>query len=152
MSLTVCVTDVLIKGVTWRRVITILTDEGLLEVTTFYGSNIMYNLKSSHVDMDNLQLKLNEMFMAGQNGIDKIWKNVMDELKKDIEREELYVKVRHGGIWLMRVSTPNVRLEEIPDAHEQVTTAIMRSLDQLVQGEPLDDNVVKVRDENGEFD
>jgi len=81
-----------------------MKDKGILEVTAFYGSNILYNLKLSKVDVDNLQLKLNEIFMAGQKGIDKTWKEVMDELKKDIEREELYVKVKHGGIWLMRTS------------------------------------------------
>jgi len=104
------------------------------------------------VDVDNLQLKLNEIFMAGQNGIDKTWKQVTDELEKDTEREELYVKVKHDGIWLMRTSTPNVSLKEIPEAHEQITTAIMRSLDQLVQGKPFDDNVVGISDEDGELD
>ena len=129
-----------------------MTDEGILDVTTFYGNNILYQLKKSHVDVDNLQLKLNEIFMAGQNGIDKTWKQVTDELEKDTEREELYVKVKHGGIWLMRTSTPNVPLKEIPEAHEQITTAIMRSLDQLVQGKPFDDNVVGISDEDGELD
>lgn len=130
-----------------------IIDEDILEVTAFYGTKILYNLKLIHVNIENLQLKMNEIFMAGQNGIDKTWKQIInDELGKDIEHEELYVKVKHGGVWLTKVSAANVQLEQIPEIHERITTSIMRSLDQLIQGKPLDDDVVKIYDEEGKFD
>lgn len=130
-----------------------ITDEDILEVTAFYGTKILYNLKLVHVNIENLQLKMNEIFMASQNGIDETWKQIINnELEKDIEHEELYVKVKHGGIWLTKISAANVRLKQVPEVHEQITISIMRSLDQLLQGKPLDDDVVKVYDEEGEFD
>lgn len=124
----------------------------LLEVVAHYGNNIMWSLKRDGVDKENIAVKLNEIFMAGQNGIDKTWKQVTSELEKDTEREQLYIKVKLDGVWLTRTTIANVKLKDIPAEQERMTTSIMRSLDQLLRGEPWDEGVEAVADEDGKFD
>jgi len=124
----------------------------LLEVKAHYGKNIIWSLKRDGVDKENIAVKLNEIFMAGQNGIDKTWKQVTSELEKDTEREQLYIKVKLDGIWLTRTTIANVKLKDIPAEQERMTTSIMRSLDQLLRGEPWDEGVEAIADEDGKFD
>lgn len=124
----------------------------LLEAVAHYGNNIMWSLKRDGVDKENIAVKLNEIFMAGQNGIDKTWKQVTSELEKDTEREQLYIKVKLDGVWLTRTTIANVKLKDIPAEQERMTTSIMRSLDQLLRGEPWDEGVEAIADEDETFD
>ena len=126
--------------------------KALLEVEVHYGNDLMWKLKKDEVNSDNIQIELNEIFMAGQRGIDKTWKQVTSGLEKDIENEQLYIKVKLAGIWLVRTSIANVKLKDIPTEQERMSTSIMRSLDQLIRGEPWDEGVEAVADEDETFD
>lgn len=129
-----------------------MSKTALLEAEVYYGKNLMWRLKKKEVDKENIAIKLNEIFMAGQNVLDKMWKQVMSELEKDTEHEQLYIKVKLAGVWLVRTSIANVKLKDIPEEQERMTTSIMRSLDQLLRGEPWDEDVQAIRDEDGTFD
>ncbi len=129
-----------------------VSKKALLEAEVYYGKTLMWNLKKNDVDEDNIQTKLNEIFMAGQTVLDRMWKQVTSELEKDTETEQLYIKVKHAGVWLVRTSVANVKLKDIPYEQERMSTSIMRSLDQLMRGEPWDEGVEGVIDEDEVFD
>jgi len=126
--------------------IKVVKDLNVLEVTVSYGRDLIYRVRKLHVTVENLHLKMNEIFMSGQSTVDAMWKKTKDQIERSREINVFSVEIKHDGIWLIRMKKGDVQLKEIPKIHEEASTQIMRSLDQLKQGKPWDPNVIGVRE------
>jgi len=124
-----------------KAIIRPVKDRNILEVVVSYGNSIVYRVRKPHVTIENLQLKLNEIFMSGQSTVDVMWKKSKEEIEKRNITGVFYIEVKHDGLWLVKTSMANVQRKLIPKMHDQLSTAIMRGLDQMAQGKPPDGKI-----------
>jgi len=124
-----------------KAIIRPVKDRNILEVTVSYGNGIVYRVRKPHVTIENLQLKLNEIFMSGQSTVDVLWEKEKEKIEKRNVSGVFYIEVKHDGLWLVKTSMANVQQKLIPKMHDQLSTAIMRGLDQMAQGKPPDGKI-----------
>ena len=111
--------------------IKVIKDLNVLEITVQYGKDIVYKVRKPHVTVENLQLKMNEIFMSGQSTVDAMWKKTKDQIDKSHNIDMFSIEVKHDGLWLVKIKKDDVQLREVPIVHEESTTAMMRGLDIL---------------------